>query len=79
MRVCRVYWWTDWIAGVRYATAELWRAAFGCQHHWETIRFKHVHTERESEYATVSVNYCSKCRTHRSFGRWWKPTRENGW
>lgn len=56
MRVTRVYWYTDWVRGVRLALKELWRSLFGCHHDWATIRFQHV---REGTWA---VNECYKCK-----------------
>ena len=62
IRVTRVYWWTDWVAGVKSALRELWRAFFGCHHRWSTISFQHT------AHGHIAVNKCDKCgRTHPFF------------
>ena len=62
--VRRVYWYTDWLAGIRYALKELWRSFFGCHHDWNTIKFQH------HQHGYWAVNECSKCGRLRYHGTW---------
>lgn len=60
----RVYWYTDWLRGVRSALSELWRSLFGCHHDWDTVHFRHI------QDGFVAVNKCRKCGGVHPFFSW---------
>ncbi len=62
--VHRVYWYTDWVHGVKAALKELWRSLFGCHHRWDTRSFRHT------EHGAIAVNVCSKCGKRHPFFSW---------
>ena len=72
IKVTRVYWYTDWLHGIRLAFKEMWRAFFGCHHKWSTIRFMHTPPPAKGEWGVWFVNECSKCGETRA-NAWWGP------
>ncbi len=71
--VHRVYWYTDWVRGVKRALRELWRSLFGCHHKWETIRFQHLTHVSTGEWGIWAVNKCHKCGSVHPFASWQGP------